>query len=309
VDVAALDAAVEDAFNDGGPERVRALVIVHGGALVYERYSPNPDDGPEVVANSYSMSKSVLSALVGILVRDKQIDIYAPAAVPEWHVDPDDPRAAITVAHMLHMATGIPWIEDPTQPNNNLAQMGEVPDRAAYAASLELVDPPGTVFGYSSGTATVLARLFGELVGTSRDEIRGYLDRELFDRIGMAPVETEFDAAGTWLGGFSTHTTARGFARFGLLYLRGGAWEGEQIIPSAWVNFSRTPSPASPEYGAYWWLDPTRPGVFVAVGMYGQYIAVDPAHDLVVVQLRESPNWIGDRGLVDFVLDAFAALP
>jgi CubicO group peptidase (beta-lactamase class C family) len=307
VDTAAIDAAVEAAFSGGGDERVRAILVVHRGALVYERYSPNPADGPEVIAPSASLSKSVLSAFIGILARDERIDVTAPASVPEWHAEADDPRASITVEHMLHMATGIPWIEDPTEPNSNLAQMYGVPDMAAYAASLDIVDPPGSVFDYSSGTATVLARVLGEVVGSGPDETRAFMDRELFDKIGMAPVVTEFDAAGTWMAGFSADATARGFAKLGLLYVRGGAWDGEQIVPAGWVNVSRTPSPANAEYGAFWWLDPARPGVLLADGAFGQVIAVDPDHDLVVVQLGANLAWDGDRPLVDLILDAFAA--
>jgi CubicO group peptidase (beta-lactamase class C family) len=311
VDQDELDAAVEEAFNGGGEERVRAFLIVYGGAVVYERYSPNPDDGRDLIGPSYSVSKSVLSTFVGILVRDGLLDIHAPASVAEWHVDPDDPRAAITVEHMLHMATGIPWIEDPGQGStpgdtgSNLGEMGNYPDRSAYAASLELVDAPGTVFNYSSGTSMVLARVFGDLVGSGRDGIRAFMDQELLDRIGMTSVATEFDQAGHWIGAHSADATARDFARLGLLYLRGGVWDGETIIPRSWVEYSWTPSPASAEYGAHWWLDPSRPGVASAIGAFGQFIVVDPAHDLVVVQLSELP-WEGDRSLVDHVLDTFA---
>jgi CubicO group peptidase (beta-lactamase class C family) len=306
VDQDELDAAVEEAFNGGGEERVRAFLIVYGGAVVYERYSPNPADGPDLIGPSYSVSKSVLSTFIGILVRDGLMDIHAPASVAEWHSDPGDPRAAITVEHMLHMATGIPWNEEL---GGNLGEMGNYPDRSAYAASLELVDAPGTVFNYSSGTSMVLARVFGDLVGSGPDEIRAFMDQELFDRIGMTSVATEFDQAGHWIGAHSADTTARDFARLGLLYLRGGVWDGETVIPRSWVEYSWTPSPASAEYGAHWWLDPSRPGVAFAIGAFGQFIVVDPAHDLVVVQLSELP-WQEeeeeDRTLVDRVLDAFA---
>jgi CubicO group peptidase (beta-lactamase class C family) len=131
------------------------------------------------------------------------------------------------------------------------------------------------------------------------------MDQELFDRIGMTSVATEFDQAGHWIGAHSADATARDFARLGLLYLRGGDWDGETIIPRSWVEYSWTPSPASAEYGAHWWLDPSRPGVASAIGAFGQFIVVDPAHDLVVVQLSELP-WEGDRSLVDHVLDTFA---
>jgi CubicO group peptidase (beta-lactamase class C family) len=309
VDPAAIDAAVEEAFNAGKAERVGAVLIVHRGAIVYERYSPNPEDGPEVVAPSYSMSKSVLSALIGILVRDGRLDITAPASVPEWHADADDPRAATTVEHMLHMATGIPWVEDPAEPDSDLDRMGNSVDRAAYAASLGLADRPGSVFDYSSGTSMVLARLFGEIVGPGPDDVWAFMDRELFGRIGMTSVVVDYDMAGTWVGAYGTNATARDFARFGLLYLRGGAWDGEQIVPSAWVDYSRTPSPANAEYGAQWWLDLARPGVMIAQGAFGQFIAVDPTHDVVVVQLGHDLPFDAERPLVDLVLDLFAGEP
>jgi CubicO group peptidase (beta-lactamase class C family) len=306
VDPDALDAAVAEALNDGGDARVRAILIVHRGALAYERYSPNPADGPDVIAESYSLSKSVLSAFIGILVRDQVLDVHAPAPVPEWHAEPDDPRAAITVEHMLHMATGIPWIEDPSDPDSDNGRMGESADYAAYAASLELVDPPGSVFDYSSGTSTVLARIVGEAVGSGPDDTRAFMDRELFERIGMAPVETEFDPAGTWVAGWEARATARGFAKFGLLYVRGGAWDDGQVLPADWVRWTTMPSPANPEYGAHWWLDPHRDNVLLADGAFGQFIAVDPAHDVVVVQLGADLGWDGEHPLVDFILDAFA---
>jgi CubicO group peptidase (beta-lactamase class C family) len=280
--------------------------VVQGGALVYERYSPNPADGPEVIFDSYSVSKSVLSAFIGILVRDGQLDAQAPASVPEWHATADDARAAITVENMLQMASGIAWIENPEDPNSNLLEMLAHPDMAAYAASLELGHPPGSVYQYSSGTAMVLSRMLGDIVGPDPEAVRAFMDRELFNRIGMTSVVTHFDEAGTWQGAFSANATARDYARFGLLYLRGGAWDGAEIVPTPWVDAARVPSANNPEYGAHWWLDPSRPGVFIADGAYGQFMAVDPSHDVVVVQLSEDLAWSGDRPLVEFILDAFA---
>jgi CubicO group peptidase (beta-lactamase class C family) len=90
---------------------------------------------------------------------------------------------------------------------------------------------------------------------------------------------------GTWAGWYSADTTARDFAKFGLLYLRGGEWDGEQLLPEDWVVYSRTPSSANAEYGAQWWLDPTRPELMHAIGIQGQVITVDTLHDLVIVQL------------------------
>jgi CubicO group peptidase (beta-lactamase class C family) len=233
---------------------------------------------------SYSIAKSVTSAMIGILVRDGGLDVAKPAPVPEWHAAAGDPRATITVEHMLHMATGMEW-EDGLQPGTTMSAMLASRDMAAYAAAQTPTSKPGTTFDYNTGTTMLLARILGEVVGGGRDDTRAFMEAELFDKLGMNPVRTSFDAAGTWQGGFSADATARDYARFGLLYLRGGNWDGEHVLPEAWVEFSRTPSPANPEYGAQWWLDPSRPGIFHAIGIRGQVITVDPVHDLVIVQL------------------------
>jgi CubicO group peptidase (beta-lactamase class C family) len=284
IDQAAVDTATEIAFNEGGTDRLRAVIIVHGGSVVYERYSPNPVDGPDEVMPAFSIAKSVTSAMIGTLVRDGELEVGDPALVPEWHEDPGDPRASITLEQMLHMSTGMEW-EDGLDPGTTMSEMVATDDMAAYAAAQEPSFPPGEHFEYNTGTSTLLARMVGDTIDADPSEVRAYLESELFDTIGMDPVRTEFDEAGTWLGGFSADTTARDYAKFGLLYLRGGLWDGEQILPEDWVGYTATPSQANPEYGAHWWLDPERPGVMYAVGVRGQVITVDPAHDLVIVQL------------------------
>ena len=304
VDRAAIDAATELALNDGGENRVRAIVIVHGGAIVYERYSPNRTDGPDVVMPSYSVAKSVVSAFIGILVRDGLIDIAAPADVPEWHQEANDPRAEITVEHLLHMTSGLPWTDGLLTGSDTL-KLAASGDMAAYAADIRLQHEPGTLFDYNSGSSVLLARIIGEIVSETPEDMRAFMDAELFDRIGMEPIQTLFDDTGTWAGWYSANTTARDFAKFGLLYARGGIWEGAQIVPAEWVLYSRTPSSASNEYGAHWWLDPLRPEVMYAVGVQGQVITVDPAHDLVIVQLSTIG---GELPLLqtEAILDAFA---
>jgi len=282
-------------------------VVVHDGAIVYERYSPNPADGAAVIMPSYSVAKSVTSAAIGVLARDGKLDIEERAPVPEWH-GPDDPRAEITVEQMLHMATGMPWEDDFTRAGTDMYELVRRDDAAAYAAAQEPTWRPGERFEYNTGTSVLLARIVGEAVGGTPQRTRAFLDEELFDVIGMAPVETKFDRTGTWLGGFSADSTARGYAKLGLLYLRGGTWDGHEVLPEAWVERTRTPSPSNPEYGLHWWLDAERPGVLYAIGIRGQIITVDPAHDLVIVQLSTVG---GDRPLAqtEAILAAFEGVP
>jgi CubicO group peptidase (beta-lactamase class C family) len=303
VDRTAVDRTVDTAFADGGLPRVRAVVIVHGGEIVYERYSPNPADGRSVAMPGFSMAKSVAAALAGILVREGRLDVDAPAAVPEWRA-PSDPRRAITVDHLLRMSSGLAWTENPHTVDLN--RLIAADDGAAYAADKELVAEPGTQFLYSSGNTMLVAGILADEAGSGSD-FRAFVDAELLDRIGMGRVEMDFDPSGTWYGGVSFEATARSFAKFALLYLRDSVWDGERILPEGWVDYNRTPAVTNTEYGAGWWLDPERPGVMYAVGVDGQVITVDPAHDLTFVQLATDGGSDISLAISEAILDAFAA--
>jgi CubicO group peptidase (beta-lactamase class C family) len=187
----------------------------------------------------------------------------------------------------------------------DMAAMVADDDGASYAAAQTLTWEPGERFDYNSGTTRLLARIVGESAGASPNDTRAFMQEELFDVIGMDPVRTAFDPSGTWMGSHSADTTALNYAKFGLLHLRGGHWDGTQVLPTEWVDFVRTPSPTNPEYGGHWWLDPASPGMFHAIGIRGNVITVDPAHDLVIVQLGTVP---GDLPLAHFeaIYQAFA---
>ena len=149
----------------------------------------------------------------------------------------------------------------------------------------------------------LINRIQADQVGSGY-AFREFMRTELLDKIGINRMDMMFDAAGTWFGAFSADTTARNFAKFGLLYLRDGVWDGERILPEGWVEYSRTPSATNPEYGAGWWLDLERPGVFYAIGKYGQAIAVDPEHDLTFVTLATDGQV--SLPVSEAILDAFS---
>ncbi len=300
VDRAAIDAAVDVAFGPrDDPKPVRSIVVAQGGRIVYERY--HPLDGPDTVFDSYSVAKSFTSALIGLLVSDGRLALDEPAPVPEWQ-DPTDPRHAITVRDLLQMSSGLQWDEDG---ESDILGMFESPDAASYVASKPLESPPGTRWEYSTGT-TVL------LVGIAAAELGGceatteYLNERLLDPIGIATDQLSNDAAGCWVGGFGADMTATDFARFGLLYLRGGEWDGEQILPTSWIDESRFPAATKPTYGLQWWLEPDR-GLFRARGVFGQEIVVVPDRDLVIV----TNSYAGGDPftLIDAVLAQFGLPP
>src|SRR5690606_13865109 len=126
-------------------------------------------------------------------------------------------------------------------------------DMARFAADRPLAAPPDTTFAYTSGQSLILSRLLGQIVGGGRDGCLAFMRRELFEPIGMTSAKPRFDAAGTFIGSSYVFATARDFARFGLLYLRDGVWDGRRILPPGWVDAARTPTPTAPlrDYGAH----------------------------------------------------------
>jgi CubicO group peptidase (beta-lactamase class C family) len=305
IDRTAIDEAVDRSFADGGEPRVRAVVVVHGGEIVYERYSLNPQDGATKIMPSYSMAKSITSALVGILVREGRLDVDGPAPVSAWGGE-GDRRGRITVDDLIHMSSGLAWIDGADDPDSDMIGAITSGDAAGYAADQSLAHAPGTEFLYSGGDTFLLDGMIADVVGAGSD-FRAFMDDELFEVLGMGPMHLEFDGAGTWLGAYAADTTARSFAKFGLLYLRDGVWEGRRILPEGWVEYTQEPSRTNPIYGAHWWLDPERPAVLYAVGVGGQVITVDPEHDLTFVHLATLEG--GDLALPvsEAILDAFAA--
>jgi len=302
VDRAALDALLDHAFASPEPEdleRTHAVVIVHRGAIVAERYAH--DAGPDDTFLSWSMAKSITSALIGILVRDGRLDVTAPMPVREWAAD--DPRSRITPDQMLRMVDGLRFREAehlgggavryyPLEESDVIPMLfGEgKSDVAGFASTLPRQAEPEARWNYNSGASNLLARLVGETVGGGRDGMTTFMRRELFDPIGMTSADPRFDEADTFIGSSHFFATARDYARFGLLYLRGGEWDGRWILPAGWVDYSRTPGAASEgQYGAHFWTIPGSLGLFYCSGAQGQRIMISPKLDLVVVRLGKTP--------------------
>ena len=276
VDRAIVDAAVDVAFGAPDAEgRVRSVVVVQGGEIVYERY--HPLDGPEHVNDSYSVAKSFTSALIGMLVDDGLVTLDEHPAFPEWQA-PGDPRQAITVRQMLQMSSGLEWTEE-YGPGSLAAQMFAAQDAAALMAAQPLESEPGSTFEYSTGTSALLVGLAADELGSCA-AVTAYLEERLFDPIGITSETLVTDGGGCWFGGFGADMTTRDFARFGLLYLRGGQWDGRQLIATSWIDETRLPAATNPQYGLHWWM--FQPGVFSAEGLFGQRIVVVPSLDLVV---------------------------
>jgi CubicO group peptidase (beta-lactamase class C family) len=324
VDRAILAAALDRAFAEpDGPEqtrRTRAVLVVYHGRLIAERYAPGFDaDTPFL---GWSMAKSVTNAMVGVLVGKGLLDIHAPAPVPQWQ-GPDDSRGRITLDQLLRMSSGLEFDEIYTPLRDAARMLYTTTDFAAYAAGKSLTAPPDSRWHYSSGTANIVAGIVRRAAEQQTPRYYEFLYRELFHRIGMRSVIMEPDPTGTFVGSSYIWATARDWARFGLLYLRDGVWEGRRILPEAWVAYTTTPAPAAPrgEYGALFWLnvgpdgDPSRRlwpraprDTYAAQGFRAQKLFMIPSRELILVRFGATSGhgaWDSDA----FIADILAALP
>ena len=301
VDGAALAKLLDHAFAQPEPDdlgRTHAVVIVQHGSIVAERYAH--DAGPDDTFLSWSMAKSITSALIGILVRQGRLDISQPIPVKEWSAD--DPRSRITIDQMLRMVDGLRFREAehlgggsvryyPEEESDVIPMLFGVgkTDVAGFAATLPYLEEPEVRWNYNSGGSNLLSRLVSETVGGGRDETLAFMNRELFDPLGMTSAAPRFDEAGHFMGSSHCYCSARDYARFGTLYLRDGVWDGTRILPEGWVDYSRTPSPQSDGlYGAHFWVIPGSLGTFQCDGAQGQRIVIVPKLDLVIVRLGQT---------------------
>ena len=268
------------------------------------------------------MTKSVTSALVGILVSSGKLALDEPAPVPEWQ-SPGDPRAAITIDHLLRMSSGLDFDDRSGAALSDVNRMLlRSPDAAGYAVEKPLQDAPGSAWYYSSGTTNILSRIIRARIGGTDADYWAFARRALFDRIGMPSAVMEPDASGTFVGSSFMYATARDWARFGQLYLQDGVWNGERILPEGWVAYTRRPAPAAPHgrYGAHFWLNggeavpvaerpfPSLPAdLHYAAGYEGQYVIVIPSRELVIVRLGQTADRQAWR-MDDFVAAVLAAI-
>ena len=315
---AALKAALDHAFEEPAEppfRRTKAVVVVRDGKVIAERYAASV--GVDTQLPGFSMTKSVVNALLGILTQQGLVTPSMPAPIPEWRAA-TDPRHEIEVEHLMRMTSGLALDEDNSgfDPSN---QMYLYDDMAGFAVQAPLIAPPGTRWRYSSATTQLLARIIQNAVG-GPEQTLSFAWRELFNPLGMRSVTLQFDASGTLQGSANMLASARDWARFGLLYLNDGVVGGKRILHGDWVDFCAAAT-LDTDYGAGFWTnrsqhDNTKGRVhlgiprdaFFAFGFLGQRIAIIPSQHLVVVRLGDSVDPSGDiRGLGRLVKEVIAA--
>ena len=252
-----IDGLIEEAFDPDGPlHETFAVVVIHRGRLVFERYAgllPQWDKpGKPVVREtpllSWSMAKSMLHAVVGMLVDEGRLVLDAPAPVPAWSA-PDDPRHAITLQNLLDMRDGLAFNESYEEPETSdvmamLFGRGQS-DMAAFAADRPLAAPPGTRFNYSTGTSLIVSSMVARVLGPG-EPYRAFLDSRLLGPLGMRTATVTFDEAGTWVAGSYAYATARDYARFGLLYCATACGRGSTCCRPAGSTTAVDPARSTP---------------------------------------------------------------
>lgn len=317
---AVLDAAFAE--NVRPPFRqTKAVVIVHDGRVIAERYAPGY--GVDTPLIGYSATKSVISALIGVLVREGRLAVDKPAPVAAWS-NPADPRHAITIDNLLRMESGLDFAETNSGFDAPSQMLYLERDMARFAQSARLKSSPGEEWVYSSANTLILSRIIRDTVGPNN--VLRFAQQELFDPLGMRDVTLEFDATGTPVGSTYMLAPARAWARFGMLYLDDGAIGKRRILPRGWVQYSSTPAPHT-GYGAGFWTNHLGPDtanphiwglpfapvdMFFARGLLGQYVVIVPSENLVIARFglsQETGRNEGDtEGVGRLVAATIAAL-
>ncbi len=318
---ARLAEAIAPFFEDPALSETRAVLVMHGGRIVAERYAPGY--GPDSKLISWSMAKSVTGTLIGMMVADGLLVLDDPAPVPEWS-SPGDPRAKITLRQLLHMSSGLDHTEmaegDKAIYEADTTRLLFLDGRenvARYAEKRNLEAEPGTKFEYSTATSHILVDIMTRTLTDSSDPLvrrnamLEYARGRLFEPLGMTSAVPEFDRSGTMLGGSMIHATARDWAKFGEFLRNNGSVRSAQLLPTSWTRFMKTSSANDPTYGGHIWLNKRRPegadqvlfpgkapaDVFAALGHLGQFIVVSPQHRLTIVRLGKTAD--GDLGPIN----------
>lgn len=307
---------LDSAFSEPGPKklrRTRAVLIVHDGKIIAERYANGFTKDSKLIG--WSMTKSITNALVGILVKENKLKLDAPASVAAWK---NDDRNKITLNDLMHASSGLKWEENYGGPSGATNMLFKKKDMGLYAADVPRAHEPGKVFYYSSGTTNIISRIIRETLGDG-DYYR-FPYENLFYKIGMFHTIMEPDAGGTFVGSSYSFGTARDWARFGLLYLNDGVWNGERILPEGWVTYTTTPALGADrgQYGAQFWLNAGAPGnpqnryypsaptdLYWADGFEGQNVFILPSKKLVIVKLSLSQgDYLDDDKFLADIIDA-----
>lgn len=303
-----LEAAVDNAFDAEGEnlKQTRAVVVLYKDHLIYEKYGSGFNKDTKLLG--WSMTKSITNAVLGVLEKQRKISLDQDNLFKIWE---EDERSKITINNLLQMNSGLEWEEDYSTISDVTKMLFLAEDMPRVQLHKPMVGEPGKTWNYSSGTSNLLSEFIRNQFGSHQE----YLDfwySDFIDKIGMHSMTLEADASGNYVGSSYSWATARDWAKFGLLYLHRGNWNGEQVLNEDWVEYSATPTSGSDgQYGAHFWLNaggiyPNVPrDLFSSNGFQGQHVFIIPSKDIVIARfgLAEHPEFNVDRFLSE-VLEA-----
>ena len=283
------------------------LIVLHNGDMLYENYWNGNSASSKHIA--FSVSKSFLSALIGIAVGDGLIDsIEDPVTkyIPDFN---GTGYEGVRIKDILQMSSGVKFNEDYADPKSDINIFGRAVARGSsfrdFSKTLEREKTPGTYHHYVSIDTQVLGFLLAEVTGVS---VQDYLYEKIWNKIGMeqgAYYITDNLGVEMALGGLNA--TLRDYAKFGQLYLNDGNWMGEQVVPAEWVKASYNPDgphlkpgehdmSSSPwGYGLQWWVPGFPDTDYTASGVYNQYIYIDPLTNVVVAKTSSNHRYTAEK--------------
>lgn len=308
-----LHKILDNAMDAPGAEPLKktlGVAVVYDNELIGENYLEGYD--PWTKFHGWSMTKSITGAMVGALVKEGRMDITETTRFPEWA---NDGRKNISIENILHMSSGLDWVENYFTISEATVMLMQSDDMFASVKTSGLAHEPGSVWNYSSGDANLLSGLIRDAIG-NREEYLAYAYSRIFHRIGMLNTTVETDASGLYVASSYSYGSTRDWARFGLLFLNQGIFEGDTVLTPEWVDYMTTAAPASDGYyaGTFWLKEPDEErslvdvpeDVFFADGFLGQRVYVIPSKKLVVVRMGYS---LKNFDLNEFLSDIISSLP
>lgn len=294
VDYGKLNAAIENSFSEPDVKKTRTVLVAYKNNIIGEKYIDGFNEGTSILG--WSMSKSIIATLYGILQYQGKLDVNSRAPIAEWQ---KDDRKNITINHLLRMQSGLAWEEDYTKISDVTKMLFLDADMTKAQIQKEAIAKPTEVWNYSSGTSNLLSGILKNQFKTHQE----YLDfpyQQLIDKIGMNSMLIEADMNGNYIGSSYAWATTRDWAKFGLLYLNNGKWGNERLFDEDWVKYITKPTQHSNgTYGGHFWLNangkyPDVPkDMYSANGFQGQRVFIIPSKDLVIVRtgLAEEPDF------------------
>ena len=279
-----LHRTVQNLFTNN--TKTRAVLVVHKGQIIAEKYAENFTKNSRILG--WSMTKSITSTVFGIMQKEGKIHIDDFAPIETWK---NDKRRTITNNNLLQMNSGLEWVEDYNTISDVTKMLFLERNMASTQAEKEFAGEPNQTWNYSSGTSNLLSGIIRSKF-KRHQEYLDYWYSAFIDKIGMNSMVVETDMWGNYVGSSYAWATPRDWAKFGLLYLHKGNWNGEQLFNPKWVDYVTTPTNGSNgKYGGHFWLNaegqfPDIPkNMFYASGYQGQFVFIFPDQDLVVVRM------------------------